>query len=76
MLSPNKFEGDINMNPMEVMSRARSQSIMLYNALRNRKQLWDEGKIPFIIRDAEFDNEGLDLIKTAMKKYHDNTCIK
>jgi len=79
MLLPDKFEGDINMSHDEVKAllspKTKSKSFFR-NALRNRQFLWDNGIVPYELREDQFSEHMLDVIREAMQKYHDKTCIK
>ncbi|XP_048504685.1 seminal metalloprotease 1 [Athalia rosae] len=62
------YEGDIMVHPE---GRALSK-----NGLIDPEARWPRGIVPFYVQEEEFDKEGLEVIKGALKEYHEKTCLR
>ncbi|CAG2056870.1 unnamed protein product [Timema podura] len=46
------------------------------NALDDETSRWPDGVIPFYIQKEDFSKEDMDIIKGAIKEYHQKTCLR
>ncbi|XP_076242211.1 seminal metalloprotease 1 [Calliopsis andreniformis] len=61
------YEGDIMLTEEKDSSK---------NGLVKIASRWPRGIIPYYIQEEDFDEEDIQLIKNAMKEYHENTCLR
>ncbi|CAJ0609139.1 unnamed protein product [Cylicocyclus nassatus] len=82
MYGTTRFEGDIaneNLNASTVElflnGGARPGTGNWYNAIRNRHQLWPNGRIPYTI-SSQYSSYSRSLIAASMQEYSTHTCIQ
>jgi len=69
------FEGDIvNITKVDI-SESLMQTHNGRNAIRNRHQLWPNGKVPYSISN-QYNKHERSVIASAIAEYHAKTCIK
>ncbi|XP_076645433.1 seminal metalloprotease 1 [Halictus rubicundus] len=62
------FEGDIMLH--------RDGNVESKNGLLKTASRWPAGIVPYYIKEGEFDEEEVELIKDAMEEYHEHTCLR
>ncbi|UMM38764.1 hypothetical protein L5515_016112 [Caenorhabditis briggsae] len=83
MYSKDRFEGDIandNLNASTVElfvngGSGKTEDGKWYNAIKNRLQLWPEGRIPYTI-SSQYSSYSRSLIAASMQEYASHTCIR
>ncbi|KAL6724432.1 hypothetical protein Aduo_019323 [Ancylostoma duodenale] len=82
MYGRTRFEGDIaneNLNAstveMFLNGGAGPNNGNWYNAIRNRHQLWPNGRIPYTI-SSQYSSYSRSLIAASMQEYSTHTCIQ
>lgn len=83
MYSKDRFEGDIandnlNASTVELFANGGSgqtEDGKWYNAIKNRLQLWPEGRIPYTI-SSQYSSYSRSLIAASMQEYASHTCIR
>ncbi|VDO36460.1 unnamed protein product, partial [Brugia timori] len=78
-----KFEGDMDINVIDLANIYRnvdnddinSQNNVLYNAVRNRHQLWPSARIPYAI-SSQYSPYSRSIIAAAMEEYMKHTCVR
>ncbi|XP_029177907.1 zinc metalloproteinase nas-14-like [Nylanderia fulva] len=61
------YEGDIMLHPDSPSGK---------NGLLDATARWPGGVVPFFIQEDDFDRDQIELIKEAMKEYHEKTCLR
>ncbi|XP_078052774.1 seminal metalloprotease 1 [Augochlora pura] len=64
------FEGDIMLHP------SKEGDAEPKNGLVKTASRWPAGIVPYYIKEEEFDEEEIKLIKDAMEEYHESTCLR
>ncbi|PAV75073.1 hypothetical protein WR25_02015 isoform B [Diploscapter pachys] len=82
MYSRSRFEGDIaneNLNAstveMFLNGGTTDPNGRWYNAIKNRHQLWPNGRIPYTL-SSQYSSYSRSLIASAMQDYQAHTCIQ
>lgn len=83
MYSKERFEGDIandNLNASTVDlflngGSGKGEDGKWYNAIKNRLQLWPNGRIPYTI-SSQYSSYSRSLIAASMQDYATHTCIR
>jgi len=70
-----QFEGDIvNVTSIDISSLLMTSN-NARNAIRNKHQLWQNGKVPYVI-SSHYNKRERGVIASAIEQYHGETCIK
>uniref|UniRef100_A0A7E4VTC9 Metalloendopeptidase n=1 Tax=Panagrellus redivivus TaxID=6233 RepID=A0A7E4VTC9_PANRE len=82
MYNLDKFEGDIandingsTAESFAIGGPANSNGSNQHNALRNRRQLWPNGKIAYAI-SSQYSSYSRSMIASSMQEYSKNTCVE
>uniref|UniRef100_A0A915PUJ9 Metalloendopeptidase n=1 Tax=Setaria digitata TaxID=48799 RepID=A0A915PUJ9_9BILA len=76
-----KFEGDLDMDIAELenispnTNSKNPQNNVLYNAVRNRHQIWSSSQIPYAI-SSQYTPYSRSVIAAAMEEYATRTCVR
>uniref|UniRef100_A0A1I7VDT6 Metalloendopeptidase n=1 Tax=Loa loa TaxID=7209 RepID=A0A1I7VDT6_LOALO len=83
LYSSGKFEGDMDINIIELANiypnidndDTNPQNNILYNAVRNRHQLWPNSRIPYAM-SSQYSPYSRSVIAAAMQEYTQRTCVR
>ncbi|EJW81749.1 hypothetical protein WUBG_07342, partial [Wuchereria bancrofti] len=83
LYNTDKFEGDMDINVIDLANiypnvdndDTNSQNNVLYNAIRNRHQLWPSPRIPYAI-SSQYSPYSRSVIAAAMEEYMKRTCVR
>ncbi|VDO27750.1 unnamed protein product [Onchocerca flexuosa] len=86
LYSSGKFEGDMDISEGDILELANTypnvnsddtypQNNVLYNAVRNRHQLWPNSRIPYAMSN-QYSPYSRSVIAAAMEEYTQHTCIR
>lgn len=89
LLEADKFEGDINLNGLSILSlvddlviadpdadeSVKQKVLAEANAIRGLYKIWPEGKIPYKV-SSEFNTGERSVIAAAISEYNAKTCIR
>ncbi|CAG9534165.1 unnamed protein product [Cercopithifilaria johnstoni] len=81
--SSGKFEGDMDIDVIKLESIYSNvdkddtypQNNVLYNAVRNRHQLWPSSRIPYAM-SSQYSPYSRSVIASAMEEYAQRTCVR
>jgi len=75
IMAAGQFEGDIvNVTSIDINELLMSSN-NARNAIRNKRQLWPNGKVPYVI-SSQYSKRERGVIASAIEEYHAKTCIK
>ncbi|VDK60981.1 unnamed protein product [Onchocerca ochengi] len=86
LYSSGKFEGDMDITEGDILELTNTypivdsedtypQNNVLYNAVRNRHQLWPNSRIPYAMSN-QYSSYSRSVIAAAMEEYTQHTCIR
>ncbi|KAL3982219.1 Astacin (Peptidase M12A) family protein [Acanthocheilonema viteae] len=83
LYSSGKFEGDMDIDVIELGNiypnvdndDTNPQNNVLYNAVRNRHQLWPSSRIPYAM-SSQYSPYSRSVIASAMEEYAQRTCVR